>query len=158
MPSPGERVAASEFMNRDLNRVRVWCNLCGIKLNASKIKTMIVSWSSTVHPLLTPLTLDGTVLKKSADLVILGVTFDAKMTFEKHLHSVSSATAQRLDIMRQAWLVFHDRSLLLRSFWSFVLPVLAYCSAVWCSAADSHLKLLDRVVRSAGFLAGGVLE
>ena len=27
-----------------------------------------------------------------------------------------------------------------------------------CSAADSHLKLLDRVVRSAGFLAGGVLD
>ena len=27
-----------------------------------------------------------------------------------------------------------------------------------CSAADSHLKLLDRVVRSADFLAGGVLE
>ena len=35
---------------------------------------------------------------------------------------------------------------------------LEYCSAVWCSAADSHLKLLDRVVRSADFLAGGVLE
>ena len=29
---------------------------------------------------------------------------------------------------------------------------------MWCSAADSHLKLLDRVVRNAGFLAGGVLE
>ena len=29
---------------------------------------------------------------------------------------------------------------------------------MWCSAADSHLKLLDRIVRSAGFLAGGVLE
>ena len=29
---------------------------------------------------------------------------------------------------------------------------------MWCSAADSHLKLLDRVVRRAGFLAGGVLE
>ena len=29
---------------------------------------------------------------------------------------------------------------------------------MWCSAADSHLKLLDRVVRSAGFPAGGVLE
>ena len=31
-------------------------------------------------------------------------------------------------------------------------------AAVWCSAADSHHKRLDRVVRSAGFLAGGVLE
>ena len=29
---------------------------------------------------------------------------------------------------------------------------------MWCSAADTHLKLQDRVVRSAGFLAGGVLE
>ena len=38
------------------------------------------------------------------------------------------------------------------------MPVLEYCSAVWCSAADSHFKLLDRVVRSAGFLAGGILE
>ena len=29
---------------------------------------------------------------------------------------------------------------------------------MWCSTADSHLKLLDRVVRSADFLAGGVLD
>ena len=43
-------------------------------------------------------------------------------------------------------------------FLEFILPVFEYCSAVWCSAADSHRKLLDRVVRSAGFLAGGVLD
>ena len=159
VPSPGERVAVSESMNRDLNRVSVWCNLWGMKLNANKTKTMIVSRSRTVHPQLTTLTLDRTVLEESADLVILGVTFDAKMTFEKHLSSVSSAAAQGIGIMsKSSWQVFHDRSLLLRSFWSFVLPVLEYCSAPWCSAADSHLKLLDRVVRSAGFLAGGVLE
>ena len=60
--------------------------------------------------------------------------------------------------MRKFWQAFHDRSLLLRSFRSFVQPVLEYCSAVWCSAADSHLNLLDRVVRSACFLAGGVLD
>ena len=88
----------------------------------------------------------------------MGVTFDAKITFEKHIRCVSSAAAQRIGIMRKSWKIFHHRSLLVRSFWSFVLPVLEYCSAVWCSAADSHLKLLDRVVRSAGFLAGGVLE
>ena len=29
---------------------------------------------------------------------------------------------------------------------------------MWCSSADSNLKQLDRVVSSAGFLAGGVLE
>ena len=40
----------------------------------------------------------------------------------------------------------------------FVLPVLEYCSAVWCSAADTHLRLLDRVVSGANFLTGGVFE
>ena len=71
---------------------------------------------------------------------------------------LSSAAAPRHGIMRKSWKVFHGRSVLLRSFWSIVLPVLEYCSAVWCSAADSHLKLLDRVVRSSGFLAGSVLD
>ena len=43
---------------------------------------MIVSRSRTIHPQCTTLTLDGTILKESADLVILGAMFDAKMTFE----------------------------------------------------------------------------
>ena len=30
VPSPGERVAVSESMNRDLNRVSVWFNLWGM--------------------------------------------------------------------------------------------------------------------------------
>ena len=42
--------------------------------------------------------------------------------------------------------------------WGFVLSVLEYCSAVWCSAADTHLKLLDRVVNGACFLARRVLN
>ena len=38
-----------------------------------------------------------------------------------------------------------------------VTPV-EYCSAVWCSAADAHLKLLYRVVSGARFSTGGVFE
>ena len=38
------------------------------------------------------------------------------------------------------------------------MTVLEYCSAVWCSAADTHLRLLDRVVSGASFLTGGVFE
>ena len=53
-----------------------------MKLNVSKTKTMIVLRSRTMHPQSPPLTIGGTVLKESDDLVILGVTFDSKMTFE----------------------------------------------------------------------------
>ena len=64
-----------------------WCDLWGMKLNETKTKTMIVLRSRTVHYQSIPLTIGGTVLKESDDL-ILGVTFDSKMTFEKHLCSV----------------------------------------------------------------------
>ena len=119
---------------------------------------MIVSRSLTMHPQLPPLTIGGTVLKEPVDLDILGVTFDSKTTFEKHFRSVSRAASQRLGILRNSWRVFHDRLLLGRSFQCFVLPVLQYCSAVWCSAADTHLKLLGRLVNGASFLTGGVLD
>ena len=39
------------------------------------------------------------------------------------------------------------------------MPILEYCSAVWCSAADTHLKLLHGPCRQGcQFLTGGVFE
>ena len=58
-------------MIRDLGRVSEWCDLWGMKLDASKTKTMIVSRSRTMHPQSPPLTIGGTVLKESDNLVIL---------------------------------------------------------------------------------------
>ena len=102
VPSPGLRVAVAESLIRDLGRVSEWCDLWGMKLNASKTKIMIVSRSRTMHPQSPPLTIGGTVLKESDNLVILGVTFDSKMTFEKHLRSVSRAPSHRLGILRKS--------------------------------------------------------
>ena len=103
VPSPCARVTAADSLNRDLVRVNAWCDLWGMRLNVSKTKTMIVSRVRTMHPQSPPLTIDGTVLKKSDDLDILGMTFDSKLTFEKHLRSVSRAASQRLGILRKSW-------------------------------------------------------
>ena len=157
VPSPGIRVAVAESLICDLGRVSELCDLWGMKLNVSKTKTRVVSRSLTMHPQSPVLTIGRTVLKEYNDLVILGVTFNSKMTIKKHLRSVSRAASQRLGILRNSWRVFHDRSLLGRCFQGFVLPVFEYRSAVWCSAAD-HLKLLDHAVSGARFLTGGVFE
>ena len=78
-------------MIRDLGRVSNWCNLCGIKLNASKTKIMIVSRPRTMHPQSPPLTIGGTVLKESDDLVILGVTVDSKQTLRRTFAGIKSS-------------------------------------------------------------------
>ena len=77
VPSPGIRVTETQSLIHDLGRVSEWCDLWGIKLNESKTKTTIVTRSCTMHPQSPPLTIGGTVLKESDDLVILGVTFDS---------------------------------------------------------------------------------
>ena len=76
-------------------RLMRWCDLSGMKFDSSKTKTMTVSMSRAMHPQSSPLTIGGTVLKESDDLDILGVTFDSRMTFEKHLRSVCRAASQR---------------------------------------------------------------
>ena len=43
VPSTGLRVAVAESLCRDLVKVGAWCDLWGMKLNASKTKTMILS-------------------------------------------------------------------------------------------------------------------
>ena len=101
---------------------------------------MIVSRSRTMHPQSPPLNIGGKVLTESVDLHILGVTFDSKITFEKHFRLVTRAASQSLGILKKYWRAFNDRLLLGRCFRGFVLPVLEYCSAVWCSAADTHLN------------------
>ena len=86
-------VEVAESLIRDLGRVSEWCDLWEMKLNVSKTKTMIGSRSRTMHPQSPPLTIGGTVhywrncpinyLRNCLDnLVILGVTFDSKMSFE----------------------------------------------------------------------------
>ena len=50
VPSSGVRVTVEESLIHYLGRVSKWCDLWGMKLNACKTKTMIVSWLRTMHP------------------------------------------------------------------------------------------------------------
>ena len=63
-----------------------------------------------------------------------------------------------LDTLEQSWRELNDRSFLGRCFHGFLLPVLEDGSAVWCSAADAYLNLLDLAVIGGSFLTGGVFE
>ena len=106
----------------------------------------------------TQLTNDGTVLKESDDIVILGVTSDSKMTFEKHLRRVFRVASQRLDIFRKSWRVFHHRVFLGRCFRFFSCPF--WSTVLQCGAQllIHTFKLLDCAVSGVRFLTGVVLS
>ena len=138
------RSDVTESHNRDLSKISTWCNLWGMRLNPS----MIVSRSRTVFPPHPDLLVGSTSLSFREFFKILGVTFDSKFTFERHIRSISSSVAQKIGLLRKSFRIFGDHDVLLRHFNSFNLLCLEYCS----SAADSHLKLLDKNLRACKFL------
>ena len=139
VPSPAERVNMGESLNRDLTSISEGCMRWWMLMDAWKTKATVVSHSLTFLPRFPPLLLDSRVLAYVEMLRILGINIDCKLTFKSHLRAAAASAAQKLGIMRKAWSVFRDVDLIRRCFWSFILPVLEYCSPVWTSAAESHL-------------------
>ena len=130
VPSTGVRVTVAESLNRYLGRVSDWCVLRGIKFNASKTKTMIqITPNAPQSP---PLTINGTVMKDSDDLDILGVTFDSNVTFVKHLHSVTRAASQIHCTLRKSWRVVMIDRFLGNAFW--ILSCQFWSTVLQCDA------------------------
>ena len=63
VPSPDQRPLVSESLNRDLAQISDWCKLWGMKLNATKTQSLIVSRSRTVVPNHPDLVIDNVVLQ-----------------------------------------------------------------------------------------------
>ena len=75
-----------------------------------------------------------------------------KLIFEKHIQNIAASVSQKVGILRKCYKMFGDQAILHKCFNAFLLPCLEYCSPVWSSSADSHLKLLDRVMTSIKFI------
>ena len=78
---------------------------------------------------------------------LLGVIIDGKLTFEKHIRNIASSIAQKLVLLANVIRLLAIMMQTLKSFYAFILPCFEYCSPVWCSASDSHLKLLDHALK-----------
>ena len=60
----------------------------------------------------------------SPNLDILGVKFDRRLTFEDHVSGIVFRVSQRIRIFRLLKRVFVDTSVLLRSYYAFILTII----------------------------------
>ena len=124
----------------------------GLKLNPNKTQSIIVSRSRTLYPAHPDLELCGSSIAVSSYFKLLGVLIDDKLTFEKHIRTLASSISQKTGLLRKCYRCFRDEDVIIRSFFAFILPCFEYCSAVWSSAAATHLRLLDRALSGIRFL------
>ena len=91
---------------------------------------MIVSRSRTAFPPHPDLLVGSTSLNSGEFFKILGVTFDSKFTFERHIRSISSLVAQKIGLLRKSFRISgdHDVSILLSYLVWSIAPCLVLCS------------------------------
>ena len=152
IPSPADRISVSAALNSDLARIVEWCRVWGMKLNAKKTQVIRFSRSRTPDPAWPDLVIDGQVLNLSDTMKILGVILDSKLIFKEHIDSMVSALSRQVGLLRKSLRTFNSTVIAKKCFYSFLLPSFEYCSPVWGSAADTHLKLLERIVRQVRIL------
>ena len=100
-----------------------------------------------MNPPLGDVVLPGVSIRASPNLDILGVKFDSKLIFEDHVRGIVCSISQRNYDLRLVKRTFVDTSVLLRWYFTFVLPSLQYCSPVRGSVAECT-QLLERQVYS----------
>ena len=120
-----------------------------MRFNSKKTKSMIASQSPIIAPGYDDLTLGGVELEEVKNLRILGTTLDSKLSFDTYLQEIVSKAARSLGVIRRAGKLLGCSRVLKSCFNPYTLSNLEYCAPVWMSSTESHLGLLDSIVRSA---------
>ena len=99
------------------------------------------------------LTLRAHDIPRGDELKLLGVTFDSKLIFRRHLRHVYNRAVARLGLLRRAS-SFLGREGRWTTYRGFVRPVLEFTPLTWMGAANSHLQSLGRAQRKALSIIG----
>lgn len=78
-------------------------NRDGRKINANKTLSITIIRSRTLQPSHPCLHISSEQIKNISCILLLGVTYDSKMTFEKHICSMSSTIAKKTGLLRKCF-------------------------------------------------------
>ena len=133
-------------LNQDLTKIKAWADRWKVIFEPTKCHAMIISRKRT--PFHCNLYYDGKSLPVEKEIKVLGVTFDSKLTWNKHLSNVSGRAGQKLGALRRisSKLSVPGRATVYKSQ---VRSVMEYSSLAWMGAAPTHLKKLDSVQERA---------
>lgn len=144
-------------LQHNLVLLNTWCVYNHLPLNATKCNVM--SFSRKLDPLIFNYNLDNSVLDRPEFVKDLGVIFDSKLTFSKHIEECVAGAYKCLGFILRNSRDFKSLPTLRLLFITFVRSKLEYASIVWNPNYNIHITLLEKVQRrffkSATFILEG---
>ena len=138
---------AAKRLRKDLRKLAKWCAKWRIKLNPEKTKVIIFSRSSLARKSEPILKLYGERLKIYPQVKFLGITFDSKLTFEKHFEEILGRCNTRYHrvrlIVNKKW--GPSPSTILQIYKQCVRPIFEYGSLSTITMSDMIISKIQRL-------------
>ena len=145
-------------VNEQLNRIAAWGELWQVKFAAEKTQCMVISRSPNDSQLLQGrLSFNGDNLDIDDHLNVLGVEFDSRLSFSRHVENLARKASTKITVLRRMKQLL-DKKGLCMLYKAQVRSHLEYGFLAWMSCPMSHLALLDKVQRRAERLMASVGE
>uniref|UniRef100_A0A147BCJ7 Putative rna-directed dna polymerase from mobile element jockey-like protein n=1 Tax=Ixodes ricinus TaxID=34613 RepID=A0A147BCJ7_IXORI len=145
---PGISKDAVTSLQNDLDACYRWSVTHSLPLNPTKCLSMTVSLSLAKPSHSPPLAIGGTELSRVTHIKLLGVEFDERLDFSRHIQGTASRARRTLGFVTQITRGM-PAAPLRHLYTSLVLPQLEFCSAIWDPPSTTHKKSLESIQRRA---------
>ena len=127
-----------------LTSLETWSKNWQLPISISKCSWMLVSFKSRINDF--SININSCPVNEVHDVKDLGVLFTSRLCFSDHISSVIAKARQKFFLIRKCFTHAGPKSLV-RAFMTFVLPILEYCSPVWCPSSVGDIIRLESVLR-----------
>lgn len=140
-----DNVSDCQKLQSALEAIDNWCSCNNLPLNASKCNVM--TFTRKTSPLTFAYKLGDSILCRPSYVKDLGVIFDPKLSFTKHIETVASSAFKCLGFIIRNSNGFVNVSTLRLLYISFIRSKLEYASVVWSPIYGTHIAALEKVQR-----------
>ena len=131
----------------DLEKIYEWANENNMCFNSCKFERIRYKYSNGYVPYSPYLSNDGTEIEEKVHIRDLGVSMSNSATFQNHINAISKASRMKLGWILRTFQT-RDKLTMVTLWKALVVPVLDYCSQLWCPWEKGDIRTIEGVQRT----------
>ena len=143
-----------------LNHIQDWCDSWGFKVSSTKSTAVIFSQNTKQMKLTEELKLNGEILKCDNHVKFLGMIFDSKLTWTRHVNYVEEKCRKRLNLMRSVtgnhWGA--SKNALITIYRTLIRSIIDYGSIAYDNMCRTNKMKIDSIQYKALKICTGALQ
>lgn len=138
-------ISDCQLLQNDLIALNSWCENNMLSLNINKCK--IMTYHRKTNFINYDYLINNTMLTRVFETTDLGVTFDTKLTFNKHIENIKQQAVKMLGFVIRSSSEFTSREAICRLYFALIRSKLEYCSTVWNPHNAKYIDMIEYVQR-----------